>query len=166
MPEAKPSSPLHSSFMACTLSIQMPMLFWLRLHQTGIKPFQDGNLEPLLLQPKGMRRDKSEAVLPLLRTLASYPTWESFISLDGSGLAIGLPLFSPFRGVSLSLPGKKGRNHPFFSERGRNFSRPIGFYLKLSKINIFDSMGCESAQWWQHRFAFVSMHTCGLQWGL
>jgi hypothetical protein len=33
--------------MACTLSIQMPMLFCLRLHQTGIKPFQDGNLEPL-----------------------------------------------------------------------------------------------------------------------
>jgi hypothetical protein len=56
------------------------------------------------------------------------------------------------------------RNFTLFSpERGRNFSRPIGFYLKLSKINIFDSMGCESAQWWQHRFAFVSMHTCGLQ---
>ena len=33
--------------LACTLSIQMPILFCLRLHQTGLKPIQDGNLEPL-----------------------------------------------------------------------------------------------------------------------
>ena len=38
---------LHGSFMACTVFIQMPMLFCLMLHQTGIKPFQDGNLEQL-----------------------------------------------------------------------------------------------------------------------
>jgi hypothetical protein len=25
----------------------MPMLFCLRLHQTGLKPIQDGNLEPI-----------------------------------------------------------------------------------------------------------------------
>jgi len=34
MPEAKPTPCLlHSSFTACTLSMQMPMLLCLRLHQ-------------------------------------------------------------------------------------------------------------------------------------
>ena len=37
---------LHSSFTACTLTIQMPTLFCFRLHLTGKKNIQDGNLEP------------------------------------------------------------------------------------------------------------------------
>jgi hypothetical protein len=48
-----------------------------------------------------MRRDKIEAVLPPLRTLAAYATQKIFISLDGCGLAIGREKF-------LSLSGKRG----------------------------------------------------------
>ena len=47
-----------------------------------------------------MRRGKSEAVLPPLRTLAAYTTQKSFISFDGKGVEMELPFFHP--GLPLS----------------------------------------------------------------
>ena len=47
-----------------------------------------------------MRRGKSKGVLPLLRTLAAYPTQKSFISLGECDEKKELPFFPP--GVPLS----------------------------------------------------------------
>jgi hypothetical protein len=53
----------------------------------------------------------------------SSPSLSLLPSIDGCGRAIGFPLFfSLSEELTFHLRGKKVRNHPFFHERGINFS--------------------------------------------
>ena len=96
-------------------------------------------------------RGKREAVLTTLRTIPAYATKFFFISLDGN-------CFDDERNFSFFSPEREATN-PFSlemkflsSSNGKETSGKGNFKKFISSI------GCESAQWVQPYWYFVSIH--------